>query len=127
MAVQTFSIGLRIMPIEDDVQAVSGYRDRAERVEARGPEVLEGLQPGIECGEFARFEPIEPSLTVGPHADEGGVAQQLEVFGDSELAEPRCLHEVAHRPLSGAEQIEQLAASVRQWLRADSHLYIRVL
>ena len=31
-------------------------------VEALGPELPEGLQPVVERGEVARFEPIEPAL-----------------------------------------------------------------
>ena len=46
----------------------------------------------------------------GPDLDEPGLAQHLEVLGDAGLAEVETLHEVVHRPLAVAQEIEDLAA-----------------
>ena len=81
----------------------------AEGVQPLGPEDSEGFQPGVERGQLGRLKPVQPSLAVGPHADQAGLAQQLQVFRNAGLAEAGRLDQLAGRAFSSAQQVEDLA------------------
>lgn len=88
-----------------------------EGVEALAPERPVGLQPPVDLGQGLGLQGIEASLGVDADPDEPGVPQHPQVLGHARLAEPEPGHQLVHRPLALAQQVEDVAA-----VRLGEHL-----
>src|SRR5690606_30094780 len=81
-----------------------------EAVEGSLPQTSIRSQPGVDLGQRLRPEPIQAELGASPHVDESRLAEDPEVLGDGGLAHPQLGDQLAHRPLSIAEQVEDLTS-----------------
>lgn len=82
-----------------------------ELVDAGAPELAVRLQPIVELDERLGAQAIEPSLAVGAHGDEPGVAEDAQVLRHRRLAQRQSIDEDVHRLLSLAQRIEDAAAA----------------
>ena len=71
-----------------------------------------GHQPVVQVGEPAGLQSVEPALAVGAHADQAGLAQQLQMLRHARLADCQRLDQIAGRPLSAPENVQN-APTVR--------------
>src|SRR3569623_1149225 len=83
----------------------------AERVELAAPESAIGGEPAVELRNGFGPQRIDAPLPLAPHADQPGLAQQLEMLGNARLADLHRLDDLARRPLAHAQQVEDLPAS----------------
>jgi hypothetical protein len=88
-----------------------------EGVQALAPQRPIGLQPPVDLGQGLRAQRVEASLGVAPDPDEPRVPQHPQVLGHAGLAEPEAGHQLVHRPLALAQQVEDVAA-----VRLGEHL-----
>jgi len=79
-----------------------------ESIEVRGPQLPVRLQPVVELGKWLGTDAVQPALRVGAYVDEPGVLQHAQVLRHRGLAETQALHEIADRPLSVAQELEDL-------------------
>jgi hypothetical protein len=77
-----------------------------ELVEVSRPKLAVGGEPVVELREWLRPDPVQPALCIGARLDEPGVLEDAEVLGDGRLAEAKAVDELADRPLTVPEQIE---------------------
>src|SRR4051794_5620130 len=56
-----------------------------ERVEVRGPEASEAVEPGVGVAETGGVDRVEATCAVGPGGGKSGCAQYAQVGGDARL------------------------------------------
>jgi hypothetical protein len=79
-----------------------------EAVKVRRPELAVRAEPFVELRERLGPDAIQASLRVCARLDEAGVPQHAKVLGHRRLADPEAVDELADRPFSVAEQIQDL-------------------
>jgi hypothetical protein len=79
-------------------------------VEARRPECAVVREPRVDLSKGLGSQCIQAPLAVGPHRHEPGLAQNLEVLGDSGLAERDSLYQLSGGSFPLAQQVEDLPA-----------------
>src|ERR1700704_1505822 len=72
------------------------------------------LEPVCDLCQGLGAQPIPAALPVRADLDEAGFPQHLEVLGDSRLAEADARDELGDRPLTVAQEVEDLATG---WFR----------
>jgi hypothetical protein len=77
-----------------------------EGIEPPGPLGSIRLQPRVELHQRFRTKPVPTSLRILPELDQPGIAQHLEMTGDTWLMHPDLLDQVAHRTLGLANRVE---------------------
>jgi hypothetical protein len=77
-----------------------------ERVESRGPFRSIRLEPRVELHQRFGTESVEPPLSVTPDLHQPGVTQHLEVARHPRLVHPYLVDQLADRPLTVADGIE---------------------
>ena len=86
------------------------------------PELSIGGDPGIDLPEWLRAKSIHAALAIDAYLDEPRVTQHTKVLRDGRLAHRERLDELAHGPLTVAQQVKD-AATVRfgQQLERSDH------
>lgn len=87
-----------------------------KKVEVGRPELTVGRQPLVELRKRLRPDPVQAALRVAARLDQPRSLEDAEVLGDGRLAERKAIHELADRPLTVAEQVEDREAP---WLGKD--------
>ena len=77
-----------------------------ERIEPSGQVRAVRLEPRVELCQRLGAEPVHATLGVAPDVDEAGVAEHLEMSGDTGLVHPDLFDEVADRALGVADRVE---------------------
>src|SRR5438067_3540295 len=81
-----------------------------EGVEAAGPEMAVGREPGVDLREWLGPELVAPALGGDPDVHQASLSQHPEVFRDRGLAESHRVDELADGPLALPQQVEDGAA-----------------
>lgn len=81
-----------------------------ERVEPTREFGSVGLQPLVELSERLRAQAVEPPLSVAPDRYQASLSQHPQVPGNARLVHPHTLNEVANRPLTATDRIQDAAA-----------------
>ena len=81
-----------------------------ERIDVRGPEPPELIQPGIDLLERLRPQPVEAALCIHRGFHEPGLAQHAQVLGHGRLRHPQLTLDLADRLLRGDQQAQDRAA-----------------
>jgi hypothetical protein len=79
-----------------------------EGVEATGPELAVGSEPGIDLYEGLGSQPVPAPLGLMADLDQAGIAKHAQVLGDAGLAQRKPLDQLAYGTLPLAEEIEDL-------------------
>jgi hypothetical protein len=79
-----------------------------EGVEATGPELAIGSEPGIDLYEGLGAQSVPAPLGVVADLDQAGVAEHAQVLGDPGLAQRKPLDQLAYGTLPLAEEVEDL-------------------
>ena len=98
---------------EPALAAAAGYLG-GERVQVRGPERAELVEPGVDVAQRLRVYGVKPTGTLGAHSREPRLAQDAEVLGHRGLGDPELgsdgLGDRARRLLTAREQLENASA-----------------
>lgn len=79
----------------------------AESVKSVIPKRSVRREPHVKVAEAAWLDLIDPSLRIGPDADQPGSTQHLEMLRRGRLTDRQGVHEFIDRLRAAAQQIEQ--------------------
>src|SRR5215217_6417011 len=77
-------------------------------VEPLRPEALVAQHPIVDGLERPRVQPVHPPPPLVAHLDRPHLSEHPQVLGHQRLGHPQPAHQVAHGPLAGGEEIQDL-------------------
>jgi hypothetical protein len=85
-----------------------------KRVQVRGPERAEAVEPGVDVAQRLRVDGVKPTRALGAHRRKPRLAQNTEVLGHGGLGDPELgsddLGDRARRLLTAREELENPSA-----------------
>src|SRR3989442_15653357 len=79
-----------------------------EAVEVRRPHATVRIEPFVELDQWLGPDAVQATWRVGPYVDEAGRLEDPQVLRDRGLAHSEPGHELPHRLLAVAQQVEDL-------------------